>query len=278
MKIFKKLIYVFFLLLFLLFFLGPIFWTFLISITPDSSILEKSGNFLPSSYNFNNYLKLFDFRTSKGKLLYLGIKNSLKACLITFLICLPMAFFSAFALERLRFKGRDFIKNSLLITIAIPVMATIIPIYKMFLSFKLLNNIFALCLVYVTAFLPVSVWLAMGYFSNIPKELDEAAKVDGASIYNIFFSVILPLSKPILATVSLIIFLSTWSQFQIPLIIASNIDTKPIAIVSSEFITKDSVNYGMTAATGILAILPPSLVAIFFRRFLVSGMMKGSGK
>ena len=161
---------------------------------------------------------------------------------------------------------------------AIPVMATIIPIYKMFMQLKLLNNVYSLSLVYVTSYLPVIVWLISNYFASIPKDLDEAAKVDGCSKMGTFIRVIIPTSYPIIASAVLIIFLSTWSQFQIPLILASNSNTKPIAIVTSEFITKDTVDYGMTAAAGILALIPPALFALIFKKFLVSGMMKGAVK
>ena len=116
------------------------------------------------------------------------------------------------------------------------------------------------------------------YFSSIPRDLDEAAMVDGCTKTEALIYVVLPLSYPIIASAVLIIFLSTWSQFQIPLILASNNDTKPIAIITSEFITKDTVHYGLTAAAGILAIIPPALLALVFRKFLVSGIMKGSVK
>ena len=118
----------------------------------------------------------------------------------------------------------------------------------------------------------------MNYFMSIPKDLDEAAMVDGCSKFMAFIKVILPISFPIIASSILIIFLSTWSQFQIPLILASNESTKPIAIITSEFSTKDTIHYGLTAAAGILALIPPMVLAILFRRFLVSGMMKGSVK
>ena len=161
---------------------------------------------------------------------------------------------------------------------AIPVMATIIPIYKIFIQFKLLNNMYALSLVYVTSYLPVIVWLMSNYFVTIPKDLDEAAMVDGCNKLSTFIYIILPLSLPLIATSIIIIFLSTWSQFQIPLILASNADTKPIAIVTSEFITKDTVHYGLSAAAGILAIIPPAIITLIFRKYITSGMMKGSVK
>lgn len=278
MKIFKKVLYVFALLIFLIFYLGPFIWTFIISITPDSMVLEKSLNFLPKSTTFKNYLLLFDISSRQGKLLFSGMRNAIYASFVTIVLCIPMALLSAYALSRFKFFGKDFIKNSLLITMAIPVMATIIPIYKMFMQLKLLNNMYALSLVYVTSYLPVIVWLMSNYFSSIPRDLDEAAMVDGCTKTEALIYVILPLSYPIIASAVLIIFLSTWSQFQIPLILASNNDTKPIAIITSEFITKDTVHYGLTAAAGILAIIPPALLALVFRKFLVSGIMKGSVK
>ena len=278
MKIFKKVLYVFALLIFLIFYLGPFIWTFIISITPDSMVLEKSLNFLPKSTTFKNYLLLFDISSRQGKLLFSGMRNAIYASFVTIVLCIPIALLSAYALSRFKFFGKDFIKNSLLITMAIPVMATIIPIYKMFMQLRLLNNMYALSLVYVTSYLPVIVWLMSNYFSSIPRDLDEAAMVDGCTKTEALIYVVLPLSYPIIASAVLIIFLSTWSQFQIPLILASNTDTKPIAIITSEFITKDTVHYGLTAAAGILAIIPPALLALVFRKFLVSGIMKGSVK
>ena len=278
MKVLKNVLYVIALLIFLIFYLGPFIWTFIISITPDSMVLEKSLNFLPKSTTFKNYLLLFDISSRQGKLLFSGMRNAIYASFVTIVLCIPIALLSAYALSRFKFFGKDFIKNSLLITMAIPVMATVIPIYKMFMQLRLLNNMYALSLVYVTSYLPVIVWLMSNYFSSIPKDLDEAAMVDGCTKPEALIYVILPLSYPIIASAVLIIFLSTWSQFQIPLILASNTDTKPIAIITSEFITKDTVHYGLTAAAGILAIIPPALLALVFRKFLVSGIMKGSVK
>ena len=278
MKYLKKMLYSLALILFLIFFLGPIIWTFIISITPDALVLEKSLNFLPRSFSFNNYKILLNISSRQGNLLFRGMNNAIYASFITIIICIPMGILSALALSRINFIGASFIKNSLLITMAIPVMATIIPIYKLFMQLKLLNNMYMLSLVYVTAYLPIITWLTMNYFMSIPKDLDEAAMVDGCSKFMAFIKVILPISFPIIASSILIIFLSTWSQFQIPLILASNQSTKPIAIITSEFSTKDTIHYGLTAAAGILALIPPMVLAILFRRFLVSGMMKGSVK
>ena len=165
-----------------------------------------------------------------------------------------------------------------MITMVIPVMATIIPLYRMFADARLLDNIFWLSVVYVSSYLPLAVWLLSNYFATIPKELEEAALIDGCGRTATFFRIMLPLSAPIILSISLIMFLNTWSQFQIPLILASSMETKPMAIVVSEFVTKDTIQYGLVAAAGMIALIPPALAALVFRKYLVSGMMKGSVK
>ena len=124
----------------------------------------------------------------------------------------------------------------------------------------------------------MTTWLMSNYFATIPKELEEAAQIDGCGRLSSFLRIILPTSYPIILSAALIMFLNTWSQFQIPLILASSLETKPVAIVVSEFMTKDSVQYGLTAAAGMIAVLPPAITALIFRKFLISGMMGGAVK
>ena len=143
---------------------------------------------------------------------------------------------------------------------------------------RLLDKTFWLSLVYVSSFLPMNTWLMSNYFASIPGELSEAARVDGCGYMSCFFRVILPVSYPIIAASSLIMFLSAWGQYQIPLILASSAATKPVSIVTSEFMTKDTIFYGVTAAGGLLAIVPPALMALIFRKYLINGMTQGSVK
>lgn len=264
--------------LFLILTVGPFVWAFFISVTPEYEMFKNTMNMLPKEITWDNYKTLFDSISQQHIRLFRGLENSLKAVLCTLVIGVPAATVSAYTLSRMEFKGRQMIKNALLITMVIPVFATIIPLYKMFASLQLLNSTFWLSLVYVSSFLPMSTWLMCNYFSTIPKELEEAALVDGCGKIRTFFQIILPVSYPILCASALIMFLSGWSQFQIPLILASNIDTKPVAIVTSEFMTKDTVLYGITAAAGILVILPPAAAALLFRKFLVRGMTGGAAK
>ncbi len=278
MKIWKKIGYAAALMLFLMLTLGPFIWTFILSVTPEYAMMEKSSGLLPDVVIYDNYRELLTEGTQRGALLITGIKNALKAVGAALLIGIPIAMMSAYALSRMEFKGRKLIKNLLLITMVIPVMATIIPLFRLFVARQWLDDVFWLSMVYVSSYLPMATWLISNYFSTIPKELEEAALIDGCGRMSSFLQIIVPSSYPIILSAALIMFLNTWSQFQIPLILASSLETKPVAIVVSEFMTKDSVQYGLTAAAGIIAVIPPAVTALIFRRFLISGMMRGSVK
>lgn len=277
MKYFRKGGYILALVLFLIFTVGPFIWTFILSVTPDYSMFSPDSNLLPDKIIWDNYRELFS-GGQRGVRFFTGMFNSQRAAAITLVIGIPVALMSAYALGRMQFRGRKAIKNILLITMVIPVMATIIPLYRMFADARLLDNIFWLSVVYVSSYLPLAVWLISNYFATIPKELEEAALIDGCGRTATFFRIMLPLSAPIILSISLIMFLNTWSQFQIPLILASSMETKPMAIVVSEFVTKDTIQYGLVAAAGMIALIPPALAALVFRKYLVSGMMKGSVK
>lgn len=277
MKYAKKAGYVIATILFLIFTLGPFVWAFIMAVTPKAAMFAPSAKLVPDHITWDNFKNLLS-GGRRSVTYFTGLKNSMRAVVITICIGMPVSMMSAYALSRMEFPGRKLIKNTLLITMVIPVMATIIPLYRMFSAGKLLDNIFWLSAVYVSAYLPMATWMITNYLSTIPKELEEAAKIDGCGEISAFVRVILPLSYPIVLSVSLIMFLNTWSQFQIPLILASSMETKPMAIVISEFVTKDSVEYGLIAAAGIVSLIPPALAAIIFRKYLISGMVNGSVK
>ena len=277
MKYARRTGYIMALILFLLFTAGPFIWAFVISVTPDHAMFAPTSDLFPKKIIFDNYAELFS-GGQRGNRFFMSMYNSLRATGITLCIGIPIAMLSAYVLSRMEFRGRKVIKNLLLCTMVIPVMATIIPLYRMFAVGDMLDDIFWLSIVYVSSYLPMAVWLISNYFATIPKELEEAAMIDGCGRAASFFRIILPISYPIILSVTLIMFLNTWSQFQIPLILASSMETKPMAIVVSEFMTKDTIQYGLIAAAGMIALIPPALAALIFRKYLISGITKGSVK
>ena len=278
MSLWFKILYIFLVTIFIIFMLSPIAWSFIMSITPQVEILSNTTNYFPENPTLENYKSLFSLDYRKGDLFRRGIINSIVAAAISLFFGIPIAILCAYPMSRLKFSGFSVFRNVLLFTMAIPVFATIIPLYKIFATFNFLDNIFALVLVYITSFLPLAVWLLINYFDTLPKELEEAAYIDGYTKFKTMILVILPVSYPIIFASALIIFLTTWNQFQIPLILAPSQSTKPIAVVVSEFVTKSTVEYGLMNAGGILAIFPPAIIALVFRKFLIKGMVGGATK
>lgn len=277
-KLHYRILYTAAVLVFVVFTLGPIMWSLIMSITPQRDLLQNTTRLLPVHPTLDYYKDLLSFGNQQGRLLVNGIFNSLKATFLSIVLGIPLSILCAYPMSRLKFRGSVVIRNTLFFTMAIPVFATIIPLYRMYANMGLLDNMMALVFVYITSFLPLSVWLLMSYFDTLPRELEEAAYVDGCSRFRTMLSVVLPVSCPVIFADVLIICLTVWNQFQIPLILAPSKVTKPIAVVVSEFVTKSSVEYGLMSAGGIVAIIPPVIIAVLFRKFLTNGIVGGATK
>ncbi len=266
-----------FLLIFLILTLVPLIWCFIISVTPKFDVFTFKG-FIPGKMILDNYKEIFDTTSSAHEVLFDGLKNSIITSAITIFIGIPLCIASAYAFSRYRFRGKKLVLNFLLITLVIPLFTTIIPIYALFSNYGMLNNLFWISIIYITAFVPMTTWIIMNYFNSIPNEIWEAAKIDGCNEIQIFFKIILPISYPIIIAAILIMFLMSWNQFQIPMILTASQDKKVVTLIMSEFTGRNTISYGMIAACGLISILPPALLTIFFRRYLVSGLTYGSVK
>lgn len=271
-------IYLLLVVLFLVFTMGPIAWAFIMSITPEPEIIKNSSQVLTENPTFRNYQELFDPNNSTFKTVFTSLFSTIKMSLLSIVIGLPVATLAAYAFYRYEFKGKKLLFIFIIITMVIPIFTTIIPIYAMFARNRWLDNMFAVAIIYVSAFLPLTIWIIYSFFRTIPIEVIEAAMMDGAKEVRIFIDVVMPISKNILVTGILILFLMSWSQFQIPMILTTSQETKVITLVMQEFQGRYTIEYGQIAAIGLVAILPPVIVAIFFRRFLISGLMGGSTK
>ncbi len=264
--------------LFVIFTLGPIIWCFVITITPEYEMLKNTPNFLPKDVFWGNYKEIFDVNSKSHEVLFGGLMNSVKMAALSIIIGIPTALLAGYAFFRYKFWGKNFIIKFLMITIVIPVFTTIIPIYSTFARFGFLDKIFYVSIIYVSSFIPITTWIMMNYFKSIPKELLEAAEVEGLNERQIFFKVILPISYPIILTCVLMVFIMSWNQFQIPLILLSSPNKKVVTLILSEFMTRDDISYGMIAVSGLISLILPAIVAVIFRNKLISGLTQGSVK
>lgn len=258
--------------------LGPILWCLVMSLTPESQMLKAGEKILPQEVSLSSYEKVLDLGSKEGRAIASGMKNALKISLVTIAIGIPITFVTGYVLARYDFKFKKLFLSVLFLTIIIPVFTTIIPIYNIFVNMNLLNSMAATAVIYISSFLPINVSIVMNYIKNLPEELFEAAEVDGFSKTQTFFKIVLPLSRPIIVTIILIFFLSAWKQYIIPTILLTGYENRVITKVMGEFMTRDGINYGLIAASGILATIPPAIFATIFRKYLVNGLTSGATK
>jgi multiple sugar transport system permease protein len=179
---------------------------------------------------------------------------------------------------RLRFPGRNILFVLVVATMAIPAYTVMIPLYRLMIALGLIDTYVGITLIYVSAFLPLALWLMRTVYQALPISLEEAAWLDGAGRIYTLVRIVLPLAAPGLIAAAILTFLNAWGQFIVPLVFSPTLATKPLTVLIPEFVTRNYVDYGLMNAAGILAIIPPILLVIFLNRYLVSGLMAGAQK
>ncbi|MFX3674480.1 MAG: sugar ABC transporter permease [Paenisporosarcina sp.] len=252
----------------------PLLWVIGSSFNPGQSL--SGSKMFPDHPTFAHYKFLFDTEKSNYMLWYF---NSMKISIITMLLSVISIAFTAYAFSRYRFIGR---KNGLLtflILQMIPNFAALIAIFVLANRTGLLNTHIGLILVYVGGQIPMSTWLMKGYLDTIPKELDESAKMDGAGHFRIFFQIVMPLAKPILAVVALFSFIAPLGDFILARILLRSPEKLTLAVGLYELVAKQFGNeFTKFAAGAVLVAIPIALLFLMFQKYFVSGLTAGGTK
>ncbi|WP_158802074.1 MULTISPECIES: carbohydrate ABC transporter permease [unclassified Acidisoma] len=266
--------------------LGPIYWALASSFMRPTDLTAQPPHFLPPVVTWQHYANLLGFNsTFQGQQVQSvwpqfsrALVNSLVTSGAATIVTVALAALGAYAFVRLRFPGRDAIFALVVATLAIPAYTVMIPLYRLMIVVHLVDTYLGVTLIYVSAFLPLALWLMRSVYRALPLSLEEAAALDGASRLYTLFRIVIPLSAPGLIASAILTFLSAWGMFVVPLVFSPTLHTKPLTVLIPEFVTKNYVDYGLMNAAGLLAIIPPVLVVIFLNRYLVSGLMAGAGK
>jgi multiple sugar transport system permease protein len=266
--------------------LAPVYWAIATSLTAPMDLVAQPIHFIPPHITFEHYAKLLGATSS-----YLGsdvqsvwpqfsraLVNSLVTALSATLVTVILAAFGGYAFVRLQFPGRDLLFVLIVASMAVPAYTVMIPLYRLLVSLHLIDTYTGITLIYVSAFLPLALWLMRSVYQSLPISLEEAAWMDGAGRIYTLCRIVLPLAAPGLFASAILTFLSAWGQFMIPLVFSPTLATKPLTVLIPEFVTKNYIDYGLMNAAGVLAILPPILVVLFLNRYLVQGLMAGSSK
>ncbi|TBB39447.1 carbohydrate ABC transporter permease (plasmid) [Rhizobium ruizarguesonis] len=263
--------------------LGPLYWTIASSVTPSEDFSTRPINFFPQHFTLDHYSRLLGINIARiggvevFKQFRAALLNSVVTSIAATLLCVAISSLGAYAFTRLQFPGRKALFVAVVATLAIPAYAVLIPLYQIMIKLHLVDTYVGVSLIYVSAFLPLSLWLLRSVFEALPIALEEAAQLDGAGRLYIFFNIVLPLAGPGLTAAAILTFLGAWGQYLVPLIFSPQA-TKPLTVLIPEFVTKNFIDYGLITASGSIAIVIPALVVIFLNRYLVSGLLAGSVK
>jgi multiple sugar transport system permease protein len=189
-----------------------------------------------------------------------------------------LAIFAAYSFSRIKFRGSQLLLILYLITRMVPGIAIIIPYYILMRQFHLLDTYLALILSYTTFALPITIWILKDFFRSVPRELEDAARVDRCGWFRTMWSVFLPVAAPGLVAAAVFSFMTAWNEFMFALFLTSTKAAKTIPVVAANFATDFNTQYTVMAAAGVLAVIPPLVLALIFQRKLVQGMAAGSVK
>jgi multiple sugar transport system permease protein len=260
-------------------FLAPFTWLVISSLASQADLLKVPLDFLPSHLSFHRYSEIFSARHGT---IFANFRASLVNSLIiasaTVAISITVGVFGAYAFARLHFRGQRASLLLFLSTYMIPPIALVIPLYLIMVSLHLLNTRIGLIIVYCTFATPFVLWIMGNYFRTIPRDLEDAARIDGCTRIGALFRVILPLARPGLLSTTLFAFLIAWDEFLYALIFTSTTASKTIPVAIAEFTGRYTTDFGLQAAGGILAAIPPVLIAVAFQRYIVGGLASGAVK
>ncbi|REE86447.1 raffinose/stachyose/melibiose transport system permease protein [Paenibacillus taihuensis] len=251
----------------------PLFWLVMYSLKTNEEILGSNFFSLPSSPQWANYKAAY-----KGGhyLQYLG--NSVLVTTVTLLCVIVLSAMVAYAISRFKWKLGGVVTLVFLLGMMIPMQATLLPLMVMFKHMHILNTRWSLILPYITFSTPIAVFILSGFMRGIPAEIEESAFMDGASVYRIFRSIILPISVPPIMTVCILTFITIWNEYIMAATFISKESLKTLPFGVYTFVSQYNVNYGAIGAFLILGALPVLLVYFVLSERITKGMVAGAVK
>lgn len=254
--------------------LYPSIWVILASFRPGKSLYSKT--LIPEKFTLDHYRELF---TSKSFLFADWYMNTLKIALMTMVLGTLLVLLTGYAVSRFRFKGRQNVLSVVLVLGMFPGFMSLIALYILLKSLNLMDTHFALVLVYSMGAPIMGAFLAKGFFDTIPRSLDEAARIDGANNVTIFFRIMLPLSKPMLAYLALTQFVGPWVDFIFAKMVLRTRENFTVAVGLYEQISSmQNSNFTLFAAASVLIAAPIAILFMFMQRFFVDGLTAGASK
>lgn len=258
--------------------LYPVLWVVKLAFS-EGQAMSLSPSVIPEHFSLEHFATLLGGTDSQGRWTFgRQLFSSLLIATSTTVIGMLLAVTAAYALSRFRFPGKEVGMQTLLITQMFPATLMLIPLYSLLQRLGLLNSRGGLVLVYATSSLPFCVWMLKGYFDAMPKELEEAAVMDGARPWQVFVKVVLPLARPALAVTALFSFMTAWNEYILAATLLNDASLFTLPVALRRFVDEYKTEYGTFAAGALLVSAP--VVALFYalQKHLVGGLTAGGVK
>ena len=263
--------------------LAPFLWMFISSISPQTELSAKPPHWIPENPTLARYRAIF-LRTDEVRSLPAGVEkflrglvNSLLISSATTVVCVVAGSMAAYASARLAVPGKRQFLFGILGSQMLPVIVIIIPLNIMMQRYNLIDRWYGLVFLYSGFLLPTVIWIMHSYFLTLPRELEEAALIDGCTRLGSLVRIIMPLSGPGVVAISAFAFLSSWNEFFMALIFTAS-KAKTITVVVTEFSSQFGTDYGLMATGGVIGSIPPILLALLLQRYIVAGLTAGAVK
>lgn len=253
--------------------LFPFYWMIVSSLKGEDQMRSLVSMFWPSPFLLDSYRELLqktDFLAWYG--------NSVVVAFSSTFLATAVGTIGAYALARLRFRGRAFMASAVLITYLVPPSILFIPLYAQIRNLGLADSLAGLIAAYPSFTVPFVTWLLMGYFESIPEELEQAAMIDGATRFGAFRRVVLPLAAPGVLAAGLYAFTQAWNEFLYALVFITDVKLRTLPVGLSSFITGDVYGWGYLMAGAVLTTLPVIAAYTYLQKYMVEGLTAGSVK
>lgn len=272
-RIFLTIAHRFALLLYVIFALFPLFWLLKVSVTPNDLLYSEGVRMWPSHATLDHYRYVIE-----NSAFPTFFKNSVIVAGSTAFAVTILSSLAGYALSRFRFRGKYWVIGLMLVTQMFPLVMLVAPIFKMLSPLGLTNRLTGLVIVYTAFNVPFATFLMQSFFDGIPKDLEEAAMIDGASRFKAFRQIILPLTLPGIAATLGFVFTAAWSELLFALMLISGNESATFPVGLLTFVSKFSVDFGQMMAAGVLALIPACLFFLLIQRYLVQGLTAGAVK
>ncbi|TCQ09055.1 carbohydrate ABC transporter membrane protein 2 (CUT1 family) [Rhizobium sp. PP-F2F-G36] len=258
---------------YVVFALFPLYWLLKVSVTPNDLLYSEGVRMWPSHATLEHYRYVLE-----NSAFPIFFRNSLIVAGSTALAVTLISSLSGYALSRFVFRGKYAVVALMLITQMFPLVMLVAPIFKMLSPLGLTNSLSGLIIVYTAFNVPFATFLMQSFFDGIPRDLEDAAMIDGASRFTAFRQIILPLTLPGIAATLGFVFTAAWSELLFALMLISGNDSATFPVGLLTFVSKFSVDFGQMMAAGVMALVPACLFFLLIQRYLVQGLTAGAVK